>query len=184
MPIQPGSPAAQMPSDEGGMARRVQEIERALLELGPSIAGSFTPVIAELTELIALVVRPDTAAGTGAAFTVPNTYATVAQETLTTPAGFTKAAVVASAHVRVRNTSAGLATFALVGKINGVAGDIVSHQVVASEYGNKSVVAVGLVTDLTDGATFLIETRLYSSPALDADAGNTASIRALVLWFR
>jgi hypothetical protein len=48
MPTQPGSPAAQMPSDEGGMARRVQEIERALLELGPSIAGSILPVVLAL----------------------------------------------------------------------------------------------------------------------------------------
>lgn len=139
---------------------------------------------AALTDLVAKTVVPNAFSGSGSAYAVATTYQTKASATLTTPTGFTKAVIFATAHARVLNNSGGGAVVWLTGKVNGVFGDAVFQSLAAGVVGVPTVSATGLVTGLTDGATFVVETVLFSSPALTADAGNTAKIRGIVIWFR
>jgi len=76
MATQPGTPGAAMPASEDTLVRRVADLERAVRELGPSIARSFNGTIAALPVVVADSSRIDNFATTTtsevvALFTVP-----------------------------------------------------------------------------------------------------------------
>lgn len=133
---------------------------------------------------LASPVVPDAFAETGTGFAVGNTYENKAVATLTTPAGFTKAVISATASVRVLNTNGVDAVIALVAVVASTAGPEVSEPVVAGRYTNESATVAQLITGLTDGETFTVRARMYSSPSFGAHATNQAHINGTVLWFR
>ena len=105
MPL-PGSPANALPADDAALMRRIEGIERQLRELGPSVASSIFPMIADLqaqadatdavvaamADVIAAQVSYEVAAtSTASAWTVSTGMVTKASTTITVPAGYTQA---------------------------------------------------------------------------------------------
>jgi len=117
----PGVAGSQIPAGEDWLVRKVADLERAVRELGPSIAKSFAPVIADLqakqatldaqqvtltaavadiaanlasiNDLLTKVVTPQIVSFSAANFALATTSAFAATLTVTVPAGFTKAAI-------------------------------------------------------------------------------------------
>jgi len=176
--------AAQMPTDYGTLVRRIEAIERWQREALPSVSASFSSTVADITTLTSQVVVPASFYDHQTGFAVPNTYATKASVTLTVPDGFTQAIVSATAHVRILNNSGGDASYALAASIDGTAGPVITDTPADGQYGNAAVTYSTLLTGLTEGGTFTVATRCYSSPALTADAGNEATANGIVLWLR
>jgi hypothetical protein len=119
-------------------------------------------------------------------FAVPNAWTTVLEHSLTTPAGFTQAVVIATAWARIQNTSGAVASsYGTLASINGVAGPWDDDRAIPINYfGNLQATYATLVTGLTEGETVPIRTRVFSSPALSADPDNEATINGVVLWLR
>jgi hypothetical protein len=95
----PGSIASQLPPGEDWATRKIQDLERQLKELGPSIAASFNTTIAQLTAAVANQVTPATGAGSASSFTLTSSAASLVSFNLVVPAGYTRALVTASGSV-------------------------------------------------------------------------------------
>lgn len=119
-------------------------------------------------------------------FAVPNAWTTVVEHSLTTPAGFSQAIVIATAWARIQNTSGAVASsYGTLASINGVAGPWDDDRAIPINYfGNLQATYATLVSGLTEGETIPILTRVFSSPALSADPDNEATINGVVLWLR
>lgn len=213
MPMQPGSPMAQMPAREDALIRKIQELERVQREMLPAVMELVGPMVtdlrakqatleaqdvtilgliadlaaqqATLTDLIAKVVVPAPFYAASSNFAVSNTEWSVALEhSLTTPAGFSQAIVIANAWARIQNTSGGTAGFGALAQINGVSGPWDDQSTPVSQFGNLQATFATLVSGLTEGETIPIRTRVFSSPALSADPDNEATINGVVMWLR
>ncbi|HZK60056.1 MAG TPA: hypothetical protein VFC59_09380 [Cryobacterium sp.] len=119
-------------------------------------------------------------------FAVPNAWTTALEHSLTTPAGFTQAVVIATAWARIKNTSGATASsFGTLASINGVSGPWDDDGAIPNNnFANLEATYATLVTGLTEGVNVPILTRVFSSPALSADADNEATINGVVLWLR
>lgn len=135
-------------------------------------------------DALASPVVPTSFRASATAFAVPGALSTVATQTVTVPAGFTKCAVTMSAYWRIINTS-GVGGF-VTGRpvINGLAGDDSSKEAPASSGATDSGAGFGLITGLTPGGTFEISAQVAFSIAMGAHANNLARVSGLLFWFR
>ena len=70
-------------------------------------------------------------------------------------------------------------------RINGVSGPWDDDGAIPNNnFANLEATYATLVTGLTEGVNVPILTRVFSSPALSADADNEATINGVVLWLR
>ena len=117
-------------------------------------------------------------------FAVPNSWTAALEHLLTTPAGFTQCVVIANAWARIKNTSGATASsFGCLAQIDGASGPWDDDRAIPDNlFGNLQATYATLVSGLTDGETIAIRTRVFSSPALSADADNQATINGVVLW--
>jgi len=179
MPFQPGTPATQMPAGDDALIRRVQELERAVRELGPSVAASVRTIVAAL-------VKPDTFGETATGFDpITGAWGTVATATLTVPEGFTAAVVTATCYARIINTTAStytqIHTRVLIDAQPGPSDDEWSDAGRSDTAGNTYS---DTLTGLTPGATFGVSCQAYAGADFTADADNKAVISGTVLWVR
>lgn len=173
MATQPGSPAAAMPASEDTLMRRVADIERALRELGPSIARSFSGTVTELraaqdalttqqadltaalADLAVAQQRLSTPAQASnsrdGAFTIPNMFATPDRASVSTsiavPEGATSCALMVVGFAGANNTDT--APHPLSAWLDaGLPGWFRSTTIGAKEIGTLTVPAVGYLASL------------------------------------
>lgn len=155
--------------DDAALVRRIENLERTVRELGPSVAGSFGPAIAELqsqqaeisaavADISALVgqqTTPGTASGTtGTGVALTDAWADYAVATLTVPASFTKAQVVG-----ISSTYMGGAGMKMRTGIGGAYGDEMNLiPEAASGLCNGSSSFSRVLTGLTGGSTISVVT--------------------------
>lgn len=185
-PMQPGSPMAQMPPGEDALIRKIQEIERTVREILPSVAGSFGPVVADLRDLIAKVVVPAAFSNTVTAFDpIVSAWASVASVTLTVPDGFSQAVVTASCYAAIINTTPSTDTQiharVLIDTEDGPVDDEWSDAGRRDTCGNTYSAHL---TSLTPGSTFDVAAQAYAGADFTAHANNKAVISGTVLWLR
>ena len=167
MPL-PGSPANALPADDAAIMRRIENIERTIRELGPSVASSIFPIIANLQAqadatdavvagLAAVVSAQVTGAtgnaATGTAQSYDTTGATFATFSLTVPAGFTEARIMAVSGVTLAASSTCIAR-AQVGGVNGVDMPIIT--------GGGAATLARTITGLTGGDPIVTGTHMRS----------------------
>jgi|GEM_PF-7135072 len=101
----PGNPTEQMPHGDDYLVRRLDNLQRQINELGPSIANSFNTVVAQL-------VTPITANSQNAGFALPVGYANRVQVNpfaIPIPNGdYLQAIVIATSSDHAVNSTAGL----------------------------------------------------------------------------
>jgi hypothetical protein len=185
MPTQPGSPAAQVPPGEDALIRRVQELERVVRELGPSIAGSFGPVIADLQEQQSHTILPARFSAVTTGWGVPSSaWYTLATVTTPTPAGYTRALVVAHGYWRITYTVAGSKILGGRCRIQSAAGDEGDVYMDPITTRSLSTFQTGLVESLTEGDGVTVDVQIDTPDVSGADANNIARISGVVLWLR
>lgn len=108
----PGSFASQVPAGEDNTPRKIADLGRDIRELGPSIARSFAPVIADLqakdvalAELVATQTLNSGAWDQNVNFALPSAWTQQASCEVTVPAGYTKIQFYAIGSVLARNDS-------------------------------------------------------------------------------
>lgn len=180
-----------MPTDEAWINRQIEDIKRQLRELGPSVAASFGPVIADLqaqqaalAEQVALQVSPAVASAAATGFTLDGTSRALAQVSFNVPAGFTRAVVSASGAVAGGTNSTG--GDALYGNvlIAGVAyGETPMIISASSRFGNVAAFGAANLTGL-NGGSFLVQVagRITTGPG--SNLATYANICAQVLFLR
>jgi hypothetical protein len=109
----PGSIASQLPPGDDWATRKIQDLEREVKELGPSIAASFNSTIASLNVAIANAaaaaanqVSPATNAGSASSFVLSSSFAALVSFNLTVPTGYTRALITVSGSVASLSTYA------------------------------------------------------------------------------
>lgn len=136
---------------------------------------------------LASPILPEAFSGFGSGFgTATSAWETKASATLTTPAGFTRALVVANSGLTLTNTT-GLPARSFVARtlIDTSAG----FQVRVSNLDATLIASTGanhtaLVTGLTGGDTFAVATQSFTNAAWTASPYNEAGINGVVLWLR
>lgn len=199
----PGTPGNLAPSDDATQIRRVEDVERSVRELGPSIAKSFGPVILDLQEkqaaleaqqaaiidLLANQVTQRSGYGNATAFGLTTTPTTFCSHTITVPTGYTDGAYFAAGSLGVYNTS-GSPQYAYLRVYAQAAGYSAwgARQQVTIPNGYVATLSATLVREydvaLTPGdpVTFYVEA--FASAAIPADAINYAFCEELVTFTR
>lgn len=155
--------------DENALMRRIEDIERQIRELAPSIAESTSSIVANLVTFTA-------ADPTVAGFTVPSgTSASVLSTTIAVPAGYTAAAVIGTSSIAARNNS-GTTSYLYSGlDIGGYSGDLnISLLIPNGSLGVCVSHQAQSLTGLTPGGTFTVSLRAKGDPAwgaVDTSAG-------------
>lgn len=202
----------QVPRGEDYLIRRIQDIERTIREMqavntvGALLTKANLAVVdgalrvlgaLEVTGTLSLPagiidndalanpVLPATFYERADGWATTTTFQTKVTETLTTPAGFTKAIVSASAWATATNTTAVTDNMYLRPVIDGANGpaDYISG-IAPGASGSGQASDSRLVSGLTDGQTFTVTVEVRSGNAWGASAGNIAIINGTVLWFR
>ena len=210
----PGVSGSQIPAGEDFAQRQIKDLQRDLRELGPSIAKSFAPVIADLAakqvtltaavadiaanvasinDLLTQVVKPQSIYLQATNYALTTSFVTLASATITVPAGFTKAKVTLIGQVGCYNPHT-------TGGSNSAGGDYVYCKATAgSAWGaflgttllgsndfSYDVSPVSTVlTGLTGGGTFTVGVSGKIEFAnMAADAGNMATVSGDILWFK
>jgi len=208
----PGSIQSLMPAGPDELVRRMRDLERRMDEMGPSVAPSFSPVIADLiakqamldaqgviltaavadlttaqANIIALVadtVRGGQAGTFTTNFAVTGTGTSVASGTIAVPAGFTHALVFSTAHAHALNTTAGGDFFYAGAAINGVTPAMISAPTAAGVSATSSGSATRILTGLS-GGVITVDAMVHSAFASwTATASNIASIDAIAIFYR
>ena len=202
-----GVPGRNLPASEDHVMRRLADLERAYRELGPSVAKSFAPVIADLTakqiaieanlasinDLLTKVVASDIVNTTNTGFAVTTAWSDAAATTITVPTGFTQLLATCSAEVFAVNPNT-------TGGSNGTGGDALDCHVLlngstsagfawgmSGSNGFTSASSSGSFkfTGLTPGATLQISTQVLALyQALGSNVANKATINATLIWLR
>lgn len=169
----PGNPANIVPADESTLMRRLEQIERDIRELGPSIAKSFASTVADLqaqqAAILALVntqLVPDFGFATASNYSIPAGFGskvTRASYTHTVPAGYTKALIVASAQDAAVNSTAGLDYLSSYVQIASGYYAYASSATIPAGYTGASFASITqLLTGLTGGATITVISQPHS----------------------
>lgn len=184
----PGVPGANLPASEDHVMRRLADLERAYRELGPSVARSFAPVIADLqakqatldatvatlnttvsglasavADISTLVGQQTTGtagnATTGGAATLTLSAASYAVVTINVPSGYTVAAVNANTAAAI-GAGAGIAVqiATRIGGLDGPTMNVYTNGATGNGASNFS-----RVFTVTSGGTFTVETRAFLS---------------------
>lgn len=174
----PGTPASMRPAGEDWIARDLAAIRSEMRESVASVAASFRTTVAQLTQPQAFEATTDD-------FATGNLYTTIAETTLTVPAGFTSAVVMATAWARLFNTSASVGAFSVRASIDGADGPTgQATDIAPSTMGTAQGTYARVVTGLTEGATFTVRARAFASPEFTADVNSEASVNGIAIWFR
>jgi len=194
----PGVSGSQIPAGEDFAQRQIKDLQRELRELGPSIAKSFAPVIADLTAkqvalelLISQVVKPQSIYSSASNFALTTTPTTLKTVTITVPAGFTSAVVTVLARVFAinPNTTGGPAGTGLdylfchptVGAVPGVEMPLVATGSQGSAMNLSPLSTV--LTGLTPGGTFTVTVNASTDYlSWSAFTNNIAEISGNILW--
>lgn len=176
----PGSIPGLVPAGEDETQRRLADLERRMNEMGPSVAKSFGP-------MLATVVAAGQAGVWGTNFGVSVTQVAVAVTSITTPAGFTTAAVFANAHVSAINNVGPQAYLYVGARIAGVLPTMLAPALVPAGFdgdahGSHSRIVTGLTTGATIDLAAVVSTTGGST--WTAVAGNRASIDAIAIFYR
>ena len=166
MPL-PGSPANALPADDAALMRRIEGIERQLRELGPSVASSIFPIIADLqaqadatdavvadmaavldAQVVPAVGNATTGTTPFATSTTPTNHATI---TFTVPSGYTRAAVSGVSSLAAFSVPHTVATV--------IAGTVGEYMEIGLADGTGSSGYARVLTGLTGGGTFTVQTQ-------------------------
>jgi len=197
----PGSPSSMIPPGEDFAQRQIKDLQRDLRELAPSVAKSFGPVITRLdatdadlaakdVTLEALIGQQVTAqVGHADAynFALTPAWSAIAQITVTVPAGYTRALVIATGNASVKNpTAAQDYLWASVGIGPGTSpGYAMRSAIVAADYGSATNSCTRLLEGLTGGGTFAVYLDLSTDIAnWSASTSNSANLDAAVTFLR
>lgn len=138
-------------------------------------------------DALANPILPEPISGTGSGFaTAASAWETKASDTLVTPAGFTRALVIANGGMTLTNTT-GLAARSFVART--VIGSSTGFQVRVSNIDVSMIASTGanhtaLISGLTEGATFTVGTQVFTNAAWPGDSNNQAGVNGVVLWLR
>lgn len=118
-------------------------------------------------------------------FAITAAGGTYASQTITVPAGFTKAVVAVTSRLYGINSTAGLDRLSCVTKIAGSGGFSFQFTVNSGDAGFNVSPFSTILTGLTPGGTFLLEVRGNTQVAnWAASPINTAEMNGSILWFR
>lgn len=132
-------------------------------------------------------ILPEPLSGSASGFgTAASTWETKASATLTTPAGFTRALVIANSGLTLTNTT-GLSARSFIART--IINTSTGFQVRVTNLDATYIATTGsnhtaLVTGLTTGATFIVGTQSFTNAAWTGDPNNQAGINGVVLWLR
>jgi hypothetical protein len=192
----PGSIASQLPPGEDWATRKIQDLERQIKELGPSIAASFNTTIASLTVAVANAaaaaanqVSPGTGSGSASSFILNSSGATLVSFNLTVPTGYTRALVTASGSVASLSTFASSDAVHAVATIGGASGpEGVSYFYGPNSGGSATCFQNVSLSGLTGGATIGVSLagRLTTGPGPTGGLASlaVASLMALVIYLK
>jgi hypothetical protein len=191
-----GSIASQLPPGEDWATRKIQDLERALKELGPSIAASFNSTIASLNVAIANAaaaaanqVAPGTGSGAASGFVLSSSFALLVSFALIVPSGYTRALITSSGSVTSLSayaSSDGLHGYAQVSGSNGPEG--VSYFYGPNSGGSTTCFQTVNLSGLTGGAgiTVSLYARLTTGPGPSGGLASlaTASLMAQAIFLK
>lgn len=187
----PGSFAGMVPAGEDHLVRRIADLERALRELGPSIAASFKPVIldlqakqAELEDLVSRQIEIDSDNDSVTGFDLTTSYVAQATLSIPVPAGFSRADIITISHAGALNDTASTDFLHVETDIAGLSGIGLAERVPAGNYGTAHSSHRRRFTGLSGGA-LNIDLRVRSNIAGWSYSGsNQATVDAFVIFRR
>ena len=143
--------------------------------------------VADIAALTATVVVPAAFDTSSSGFATTSAWVTEASQTLTVPAGFTKAMVIANAHMGIANNSspavdAYMFVRAVINSVGGPSNGVIGTPP-TTMLACFSASFTSLVSGLSAGGTFTVDCQIFTS-GLPAYAGNNARIEGAVIWFR
>lgn len=192
MPIQPGSPASQMPPDLGWINQKFAEIERWQREALPSVAASFAPVIADLQAkqaaleaLLEQTVQAGQASATQTNFGIALTDADYATANIVVPDGFTTALVMCVVTAGATNTAASTDFMYLAASVAGGQSRQVFVMAAAGASASSTTARSTLLTGLTPGSSIECKARIHTQGnAWGVEAANRAYTEAIATFLR
>jgi hypothetical protein len=165
--------------DENALVRRIEDIERQLRELGPSIAASFNSTVAALVETRSLQTNVF-------GFSMPSgASASVCSGTITIPDGYTRVSVMAVGEVSGNNNSGGVGF--LYGRIfvNGDdSGLHVSSTTGLSEQATITLSRSSYLTGLTPGGVVTVDLYAKGDFSSWGSTSTGAYLSAVALFLR
>jgi len=199
----PGTLGNLVAPGEDAVPRRFEDLERKVKELGPSIAESLRPIIADLqaqdailtaqvAQIAALVntqMLPDFGFDSASGYAIPAGFGakvTRASYTHTVPAGYTKALISATAQDSGVNSTAGfdyLSSFVQIAVGYYTFG---SSATIPAGYTGASFSSVtDLLTGLTPGSTITVISQPHSyTGSFAANASNSTVVSGTCLFLR
>lgn len=201
----PSSDIAGVPRmvDEDYLIRRIEAIERAQRELGPSVMAAVATALgdatdalgdaaaaasaaalaaSDATDALALAVTFATAHSNASAFAIPAGgigATSIVEATVTVPTGYTYAGIMASGFIAAKNTTAGALNLQAVIEIDNHGDDLTQVSVPAG--GVVPITAIRAYHGAVDG-TVTINLKAGSSSAWSSTAANWAMLSALVTF--
>lgn len=174
------NPGDQVPAGDDYVVRRLDDLQRQINELGPSVAKSFDSTVASL-------LTATTAHSEIDGFSLSTTPVELARVTISVPAGYTRALVMGAAGVSGANPSSSLA-FPLKAycDINGAT----STTPLSATLGFISQAAVfpsasAILIGLSGGSTFYVRVMAYTgASSIPANSVNRATVDAAVTFLK
>ena len=149
--------------------------------------ASLAAQLVSINALIGQVVVPAAFDASNSGFATTSAWVTKASQTLTVPTGFTKAVVIANAHMgTANNSSPAVDAYMFVRAVINAAGGPSSGVIgtpPTSMLACFSASFTDLVPGLSAGGTFTVDCQIFTS-GLPAYASNNARIEGAVIWFR
>lgn len=189
----PGVPGAQVPANLDYLVRRIADLDRAMRELGPSIAASFAPVItdlqnqqsqinAQLASINALIGAQVTFGSVGASATgfTPGAAADLAGSVITVPSGYSQAIVhcTADATASAEPNSASITVQAVIaGVAGGSASTLDTTRMTASPSAIRSFTGLS-------GGTISVAVRVSGSGTGWLTGASIANCNAIAIFLR
>lgn len=174
-----------MPNDEAYLVRRIEDLERRMRELGPSVAKSFRSTVADLRTAIASTIVAEADGASTSEQGVTTTSTPVASVTFTVPEGYTRALVVGTGVAMAYNNSGTGDYLYVMVVIDGVEGGEVYNYAPAGYATSASIPNSADLTELTAGSTFTVTANVRTSYGDWApSAANLVTIYSQVQFLR
>lgn len=109
---------------------------------------------------------------------------TLVSATAPTPAGFSRALVIANGYWRITYSVPGVTLLGGRCRVNGVAGDEGEVDTTPSPTRSLSTFQTVLVTELAEGAPVTVDVQIDTPDLSSANANNRARISGVILWMR
>jgi hypothetical protein len=178
----PGVPGSNLPAGEDWVPRRLADLERGLRELtasGVIRAGSLG------NDALTSPLIPAVANMTSTAFAVTTTWAEVVGVDLVVPADCTRLLVNATGRVYAVNNSAGADSLTTRVTLDLVNGQAFVMPLAVGAWDTIGAALATLAEGLTPGGTLRLAAAAKTlATGFGANAGNTATITATLIWLR